>query len=77
MKIKVNVLFLVLFIAFLSITVNAFCDEAGINVTSSDETLWAGIALVVSEIAALVSKKYTGIVQGIFLLVKGIFTKKK
>lgn len=77
MKIKINVLFLAICVAFLSISVNAFCNENITNVSSSDETLWAGIALIVSEVAALVSKKYTGIIQGAFLLIKGIFTKKK
>ena len=77
MKIKINVLFVAICIAFLSISVNAFCNNAVTNVTESSETLWAGLALLVSEIASLVSRKYTGIIQGTFLLLKGIFTKKK
>lgn len=77
MRVRINVLFLVICMAFLSITVNAFCNNSVTNVTESNETLWAGLALLVSEIASLVSKRYTGIIQGTFLLLRGIFTKKK
>lgn len=42
-----------------------------------DQTLWTGIALVVSELASLISKKYTGIIQGVFLVVKSLFASKK
>lgn len=77
MKIKINVLFLLICVAFFLISVNAFCNDMVTNVTESSEALWAGIALIISEVASLVSKKYTGIIQGAFLLIKGIFTKKK
>lgn len=76
MKIKINFTKVVSFMVLTFFSVQLFAsDQSSINF--NDQGLWTGIALVVSEIASLMSKKYTGIVQGLFMVVKSLFASKK
>lgn len=76
MKINVNFtkVIAVLMLTFFSVQLFA-SNELPLDL--NDQSLWAGVALVVSELASLISKKYTGIIQGLFLVARSIFASKK
>lgn len=76
MRVKVNFLKTVFALMMVLMVLNV----CAANTNAGEEVgleIWAAIGLVVSEVASLVSKKYTGIVQGLFLVVKSIFAGKK
>lgn len=76
MKIKINFTKVMAFLMLTFFSVQLFANNT-FPVGMEDQTLWTGIALVVSELASLISKKYTGIIQGVFLVVKSLFASKK
>lgn len=56
-------------------------DTASASVNLSDilpwlEANWASVALIVSEVAALISVKYTGIVKTVLSVIGQLITKK-
>lgn len=77
MKLKINILnFLLVFVAVLLFFPPSI-SAAGQSQLPVEPDTWALVGLLISEIAAIVSKKYTGIIQGLFLLTRSIFSKKK
>lgn len=76
MRIKINFTKVIAVLTLTFFSVKLFANNTS-PLGFEDETLWAGVALVVSELASLISKKYTGIIQGMFLVVKSLFASKK
>lgn len=76
MKIRINFTKVIAIMVLTFFSVQLFASNQ-LPIDVSDQTFWTGVALVVSEIASLMSKKYTGIVQGLFMVVKSLFASKK
>ena len=76
MTIKINLTKTLLLFTLVMLSLKIFAGTGNQDVMPSPDN-WALVGLIISEIASLVSKKYSGIIQGAFMLIHSIFAKKK